>query len=1313
MTVTLTSLLSCLTSSALLTVLAWVMVKNNSVLRIAGKYLYIFLSVIVMRILFPIEFGFVTMLFDRNIQKMLEEFLFRGISVGTYDITVGGVLLFLWISGMVYMFSIHAGRYFRFVHMIGKCPGYFKHDTEAVINRINREYGKKTEFQVLLLPSIQAPAIFGMMHPKILMPMADYTELEIYYILKHEMLHYYHHDMLVKILCEMLCAVYWWNPAVYLLRKLVVRILEIRVDCALTSGFGKEEKIKYLECILKSMKEGRQDKTNLMITFAAQKGDTMKQRFHCIWENQQQGKEPKRTNSIGGKIMRKTIALKTLLRSPVKTILTFLLIASASFALFSRVTDYAVTTRETKNAESLYHAVASLDNEVPDIPIEIKYVNSADGTVSTGYSTIYEMEDKPWLTKEQLEEFSSLPGVTVADHRYATAGRVEDYKRLLGSGDYGGFFVFEGTYRGYIDDSDPSVLEDHVKLKFDDVKVIAAEEGPEIDTSFTMNGSPLGDTYYAKSSYTRAFYDSLKIGCRCLVLAENTGYSYESDENSGIYFRPHAIGEGALRVIDGQPDNYLETESFALQKGWVDAINHNLSVYDVIYTSDMRAISSFNKQRCNIVKGRYLTKEDAGADVCVVSEEFLEAHGLSVGDSINIQLGDKIGCTTAYGETKDWWTYLDSEKIPNYATSAELTIIGAYAEGEGEIYTQPNNIYVPVTLLPVEVPDDSEYFPALFVENAQDIEAFHEAVEEFAQKVGLTLSYSDRGWLDVKDSFQMGALSSLLTTVLYVAGAVLALFLAVYLYIGRNRKSYAIMRTLGVPSKAAGNSVVLPFVTVSALAVSIGGIVGLYYAQNAANQTLTRMADSAPEGYMPDATLPVSVVVLCLLSEILFVSLTAYVFLRKMKKTPPLELLQEGTMRSLAGSKAELATEELSVPVKLDMAKLSAAKEWVPQGNYGPIRHVSAYIWRHMRRGIGKTTVSLILAVVLAAGIGTLVLARLTYQDAFYDLGVKGNAVDFTFKSVVDLSKSPLIEDFYCYDSFGVRIEGFKDNVPMTITNDPVRNMENNCTVDFAEGFDFSAFDGTAQLCLVGKDLAEKLGISPGDEIGILTDLLYSMLKESRSEKEVKGYKEYMVIGVAESEDKSVRNSIYTGIRSDLTLLFSMDFAVEHCEFTLADNERFGELEEILKKKKDSSAMYSSGASYHLDTGGLTNIERIRGLLESLFPIAVTAASLIGVFGPLLVILQSAQEAAFLRILGVTKKRARCMLVFEQIVLCTAGIILVAGGFILYSPGLFARSIETLVLCWMLYLLGCICGASAASVQVTRHRILELLQVRE
>ena len=151
----------------------------------------------------------------------------------------------------------------------------------------------------------------------------------------------------------------------------------------------------------------------------------------------------------------------------------------------------------------------------------------------------------------------------------------------------------------------------------------------------------------------------------------------------------------------------------------------------------------------------------------------------------------------------------------------------------------------------------------------------------------------------------------------------------------------------------------------------------------------------------------------------------------------------------------------------------------------------------------------------------------------------------------------------------------------------------------------------------------------------------------------------------------------------------------------------------MLAEEESESFMYSQNASYVLDSGGLANIERIRGLLESLFPIAVAAAVLIGLFGPLLVILQSAQEAAFLRILGVTKKRARCMLAIEQIVLCIAGIILVAGGLALYDPGRFVRGIETFAVCFGLYLLGCVCGAVAASIQVTRHKLLELLQVKE
>ena len=87
------------------------------------------------------------------------------------------------------------------------------------------------------------------------------------------------------------------------------------------------------------------------------------------------------------------------------------------------------------------------------------------------------------------------------------------------------------------------------------------------------------------------------------------------------------------------------------------------------------------------------------------------------------------------------------------------------------------------------------------------------------------------------------------------------------------------------------------------------------------------------------------------------------------------------------------------------------------------------------------------------------------------------------------------------------------------------------------------------------------------------------------------------------------------------------------------------ELNSLLEAQQRKGRQYAPMASFYVDSDTLENVKRLHELLESLFPVAVAAAVLIGVFGPGLVIIQSSREAAFLRILGVTKKCARCMLV--------------------------------------------------------------------
>lgn len=1012
--------------------------------------------------------------------------------------------------------------------------------------------------------------------------------------------------------------------------------------------------------------------------------------------------------------MKKFWVLRTIFRSPLKTILTFFLIAAASFTLFSRLTDYAVTGRETANAESFYHGVGALDNTVPEMLVEWE----EKGVL---YSEAYETGSKFWPDERQLREFSSLPGVTLMDTRYMTAGLVEGRERVVDEAyeEYSmDYFVLEGTYRGYEGSSDL------VDLLFDDIMVLAGERAFTIGKSVKIEHQGIEEFSGGKKNiYPTSFWSSLKKGSRVLIRGR-----YWGEEDS---FLTIENDENMVRILDGIDENYLETEEFSYYRQLVDVINQDRNIYDVVYTSDMRAIPRFNERKMVMAEGRPLAEGDA--DACVVSDLFLETYNLSVGDKISVRLGDRLFSQHPLHGAK---ARGDLERTSNFGEDTELEIVGSYRfvdnlstrVSESEWSYSPSTVFVPTSLLPIEVPSDHELSIgefSVFVEDARDIETFREAAEPFAAKLGVVLCFSDGGWHGVKNSFQTGALASLLTTVLYALGAALALLLAIYLYVGRNKETYAIMRAMGVPSGKAGGSLVLPLSVLSAIAIPTGGIAGLFYTSQEAVKSLGTMADNAADNYIPDTSLPVGIMVMCLLCELLFTSAVTVFFLRRMKKIPVLELLQGHTPKMNADKKtASGENDKKPVPTGCDLKNIPAPGqiELSSRKKYNALRHVFSYVLRHIRRSGWKSTVSLVLTAVLASGVGMLALTRLTYQDAFCEVDVNATALDFASSNIAELSKSELVEEVYCYNTFGVRTNGLGLNTPMIITNDLTRYLADEhiaYTAVYADGYDSSALDGVEPVCMIGTALAKTLGIRPGEEIALLSDSRYAAL--SAVYKEEKVYSAvaeeeavmYKVIGIIECADEAAGSSIFAGINGPVEDVYSQPFPFGYCECKLVDNRQLDELNLLLTNLTNINMKYAPQASFYIDSEALEDIVRIRSLLEGLFPIAVVAALLIGLAGQGLVILQSAKEASFLRLLGVTKRRARFMLILEQMILCMIGITLVTVGLVWYSPGLFARSTQTLVVCYALYVAGCLCGGAATAVLVTGHKVLELLQVKE
>lgn len=175
------------------------------------------------------------------------------------SLSVNGILLLqiLWIVGAI-VSALY--RICGYVVTRKRIKGYRRlRDPRFVraVKQINEELGRKAKFRLMVSKELGTPFIFGVFRPYIGIPEIELKPEEIYLVLKHEILHYYRGDMIIKILCETLRAVYWWNPFVYLLGDLVSSMQEINVDFRVVRDLAEMEQLEYVDCLVKVARNRR------------------------------------------------------------------------------------------------------------------------------------------------------------------------------------------------------------------------------------------------------------------------------------------------------------------------------------------------------------------------------------------------------------------------------------------------------------------------------------------------------------------------------------------------------------------------------------------------------------------------------------------------------------------------------------------------------------------------------------------------------------------------------------------------------------------------------------------------------------------------------------------------------------------------------------------------------------------------------------------------------------------------------------------------------------------------------------------------
>lgn len=248
------SVLMAIAASTLLLIVISVCLYFDALMVNAGyKLLSLFLVFTLLRFVVPIELPFSrNMFFPQKLSDIVAFICHEYISYRSISLSIWNLLEIIWLIGSVVQFLrllksyMHCRRYL----LLSGTDITDREPYKSTLDRICREHHKPNCFRLLMLDDIPTPTIYGIFSPHILIPAGmELSPVDLYYTLSHEASHHFHRDLLIKMGVNILAVVYWWNPAVYLLKARANLLLEMRIDDHITHR-DRSNITSYLSCLL-------------------------------------------------------------------------------------------------------------------------------------------------------------------------------------------------------------------------------------------------------------------------------------------------------------------------------------------------------------------------------------------------------------------------------------------------------------------------------------------------------------------------------------------------------------------------------------------------------------------------------------------------------------------------------------------------------------------------------------------------------------------------------------------------------------------------------------------------------------------------------------------------------------------------------------------------------------------------------------------------------------------------------------------------------------------------------------------------------
>lgn len=241
------SLLTCFLSIIILTLyMYFTLNRSKGILICYLKPIFVFSAIIMLRMLVPINFPFTYSFRGAKIMNALGNIVYFKI---TETINVFNIMLVIWFIGAVIQIIRYMLKRKRIYTYIKPYILSTEEAKESEYYYLSNTF-KQGKIQIACVPEDVTPSIFGIFHPIIILPQTIVSSKDLHFILAHEIQHYRNFDLHLKIILDLLAAVHWWNPFVYMLRKKYNSAIEFSNDYMVSRELNETEKIEYAESLL-------------------------------------------------------------------------------------------------------------------------------------------------------------------------------------------------------------------------------------------------------------------------------------------------------------------------------------------------------------------------------------------------------------------------------------------------------------------------------------------------------------------------------------------------------------------------------------------------------------------------------------------------------------------------------------------------------------------------------------------------------------------------------------------------------------------------------------------------------------------------------------------------------------------------------------------------------------------------------------------------------------------------------------------------------------------------------------------------------